>query len=349
VSRLAETCPLLLKDGILPLLLCLAALASPAVFGQTPSPSGLALQQSLSLREYISQLERCSAVLAHVESDPSALHSLRLSLPTNWVVRAGDQSFTVSTDWLTDDLSEIEGHPHQSSGTLAQLRQRLAAYRKAAQALNAPPAPPGIEQSRARLNGILAAKEFRAVQAPSWLNVQRARLFRWIALQWEKIFSRFGLSRSIGNLIAWIVIALAALLILLWTARAFLRGGSGAEMLLREAAAVGRNWQYWLREARSAAARSDYRSAIHAAYWAAVVHLEETKTLTEDRSRTPRESLRLLRRDSTEYAPLSRLTRRFELVWYGYRPATEADWSDAVQQLETLGCLRPSTAAIFAS
>ena len=91
------------------------------------------------------------------------------------------------------------------------------------------------------------------------------------------------------------------------------------------------------------------RAAIHAAYWAAIVRMEETKSLPEDRSRTPRESLRLIQKESADYPPLVRLTERFELVWYGYRSATDADWSDAMQQLETLGCLRSSTAAISGS
>jgi hypothetical protein len=68
--------------------------------------------------------------------------------------------------------------------------------------------------------------------------------------------------------------------------------------------------------------------------------MEKTKSLPEDRARTPRESLRLVGRDNGAYAPLAQLTRRFELVWYGYRDATAADWDDAVQQLEMLGCPR---------
>jgi hypothetical protein len=48
----------------------------------------------------------------------------------------------------------------------------------------------------------------------------------------------------------------------------------------------------------------------------------------------------MIAQDSSAYAPLAQLTRRFELVWYGYRDATAADWDDAAQQLEILGCLR---------
>jgi hypothetical protein len=338
------TCPLRILLKRAPwLIFCLTTLGSLAA-GQVA-----ASRETLSLREYIAELDHCSALVANRNSDPSALRSLRLSLPTTWTGNAGDQSFIVSTNWLAESLAEIESNPHKDSHALAQVQQRLVAYRNAAQALEAQNPVPHIELSRATLNKILEAKEFQAIQAPSWLDMERARLYAWIGRQFDKLFKRIGLRRSIGNLIAWIVIAMAALLMLLWAVRAFHRAGSRPEMELRGAAAMGRDWLHWLRDARDAAGRADYRSAIHAAYWAAVVRLEETKTLPEDRSRTPRESLRLLRTDSAEYAPLSQLTRRFELVWYGCRSATAADWADALQQLETLGCLRPSIAAISVS
>ena len=117
-------------------------------------------------------------------------------------------------------------------------------------------------------------------------------------------------------------------------------------MDLSGAVAAGQDWRYWAREARAAAERGDYRAAIHAAYWTAVAQLEETRLLPEDRSRTPRESLRLVERGHAAYAPLAQLTRRLEFTWYGFRSATPEDWDDAKKQLEALECLRSSTHAI---
>ena len=114
-------------------------------------------------------------------------------------------------------------------------------------------------------------------------------------------------------------------------------------MDLRGAVPAGQDWRYWANLARSAAERADYRAAIHSAYWCAVAQLEETHLLPEDRSRTPRESLGLLQRDSTCFAPLAQLTRRFEITWYGFHPATPEDWNDVKKQLEILECQRPST------
>lgn len=305
---------------------------------------------SLSLPEYISELDRCSAALSGSPTSP-ALHDLRVSLPANWTVTVGDTHYNVATDWLTGPLQVIEKNPGANPDSLAQTRRKLQTYRDAAQAMAASTASQNLSQSRTRLDAILSAREFSGLSGPSWVDVLKARVYAWIGRQLEKLFGRVGRAKSIGNLIAWSVVILAGLLLLLllWTVRFLMHAGARSELDLSGATPLNRDWHRWLREARDAAARGDYRAAIHAGYWTAIVRMEETKSLPEDRSRTPRESLRLIRRESAEYAPLLQLTRRFELVWYGYRSATAADWSDAVQQLETLGCLRSSTPASSAS
>jgi hypothetical protein len=264
-------------------------------------------------------------------------------------VNDGENHYAVATPWLTGPLESIEKNPAASKDALAQLRQKLDAYREAARALETPTASQSLAQSRSKLNAILSAREFQGQQGPSWFDALKARVWSWIVRQFVRIFGGIGRAKSIGNIVAWTVIVLACMLLLFWTVRYLMRAGSRSEMDLSGATPLNRDWHRWLREARAAAERGEYRAAIHAAYWAAIVRMEETNSLPEDRSRTPRESLRLIRKESVEYAPLLQLTRRFELVWYGYRSATAADWGDAVQQLETLGCLRSSTPAISGS
>jgi Domain of unknown function (DUF4129) len=305
--------------------------------------------QQLNLQEYTAQLDHSLDVVVRSAHDPAALNALRMSLPAKWRVKVGDQDFSVETDWLTDDLARAEKDQSTSDPAMKDAQQKLTAYRDAARAMDRQAASQDLDRSRTKLNEILAAKEFQTVRAPSWFDALRARFYAWIGRQLEKLFGHIRSPKSIGNIVAWTVITLAALLLLLWAVRASIRGGSRPEMDLRGASKTGQDWPYWLRQARDAAARRDYRAAIHAAYWAAVARLEETNSLPEDRSRTPRESLRLIRKENAAYAPLSQLTRRFELVWYGYHSATDADWSDAMQQLETLGCLPSSTPAISGS
>jgi hypothetical protein len=311
--------------------------------------SALEGQPSLTLQEYITELDRCSAVLNASPTNAAALHELRVTLPANWTVTAGGTRYTVTTAWLTGALAGIERNPGATGDVFTETRLRLQTYRESAQAMQTLMASRDLAQSRKRLDHILSAREFRGQRGPSWLDVLKARMWSWIIRQLERIFGRLGASKTIGNFVAWTVILLSCLLLLFWTVRFLMRAGSRSEMDLSGATPMNQDWHRWLRDARAAAGRADYRAAIHAAYWAAIVRMEETKSLPEDRSRTPRESLRLIRKESAEYAPLLRLTQRFELVWYGYRSATNADWSDAMQQLETLGCLRSSTAVTSAS
>jgi len=307
-----------------------------------------AIIQQVSLQEYIGELDRCSSVLSTSANDPGALRKLRMSLPGQWSVNVDGQTYSVDTNWLADGLVRAETALHGDKTSLQQTQAQIAVHRNAAEALSKAARPQNLEDSRAKLNAILAGKDFQAIRGPTWFELLRARIYDWIARQLAKLFDKIGLPHGFGNVIAWTLITLAALLLIFWAVRAAARAGSRAEMDLRGAAGAGQDSHYWLREARDAAARGDYRAAIHAAYWAAIARLEEMKSLPEDRSRTPRESLRLIRRESAAYAPLLQLTRRFELVWYGYRSADSSDWSDAMRQLETLGCLRPSTPAISA-
>ena len=326
----------------------LAAGAAVGARGQSaPSPVAVpaamanpapAANPELSLPEYISALDRCSQTLAHSGTDSAELRNLRATLPPVWRVRAAGVSYSVDTAWLGDALAAIAINPSAQQERLTAAKQRIAALRESAKALEAASPADQAQQSdsqraRAKLDGILRAKEFQGQTGPSWMDMLKSRFYDWIGRQFDKL--HLPHSAAIGNTIAWIVIALAVVLVALWAVRNFVRGRS-PEMELRNASAPGRDWRYWLREARAAAERRDYRAAIHAAYWAGVARLEESSLLPEDRSRTPRESLRLVRRESSEYAPLAALTRSFELVWYGYRAATETDWNDAMQQLERL-------------
>jgi hypothetical protein len=331
------------------LILSLTILASfsPGVFCQSSdSPAG---QKTLDMQGYIAELDRCSAVLNNPGKDPAAFRKLRVTLPTQWTVQAGEQRYTVSTDWLEDALAIMGSGTSTNTPLRPQTEKRLAALRDAARRLEESAGSQDLQRSRAQLDRVMSAREFRGAHGPSWFDVLRNRIYAWISREIEKLLDRIGISRSIGNVIAWTLISLAALLLAVWAIRFLIRRTAQPQMGLEGASRPGRDWRDWLRDARAASERGDYRAAIHAAYWVAVARLEETKLLPQDRSRTPRESLRLIGRESTEYAPLAQLTRRFELVWYGYRPATEMDWSEAMQQLERLGCLRSSTPAIAAS
>jgi len=336
-----NSCARCLDRARLVIAICLL-LSFLASAGAAPSPAA-----SISLYEYIAELDRCSAALANSGNDPAALHRLQMSLPGEWTVRAGNQQYTVAVDWLQADLAKAETvHPNRS--LIDQAQREIRSYRDAAEAFAQFVPTRNLEESRSQLNRILAAKEFQALHGPTWFDRLRASIEDWIVRQLQMLFAKIGHGGAISNAMAWVVITLSALLLALWLVRATARVAPQPEIDLQGASPAEQDSHHWLREARAAAARGDYRSAMHAGYWAAIAGLEEAQLLAENRSRTPRESLGLIRRESAEYAPLFELTRRFELVWYGYRSADRSDWSDAVKHLEKLGCLRSSTPAISA-
>jgi len=298
----------------------------------------------ISLQEYVGELRAASAALD--SESPATIHTFRASLPSEWIVLTDGQARNVKTDWLAAALLAKENSPKSVTDPVRQGRQRLAALHEAAEALLSPANRADLDHSRAQVDRILRDREFQGSHEPSWLDKFKARARAWIARHLEKIFGRMGVSESVGNAIAWTLVALVGLLLAFWTVRSVLNAARRSEMDLRGSIAAGQDWRYWAQEARAAADRGDYRAAIHAAYWTAVAQLEENHLLQEDRSRTPRESLQLLQRSSAAYDPLAHLTRRFEVTWYGYRVATSDDWDDVRKQLETLECLRSSTHAI---
>jgi Domain of unknown function (DUF4129) len=302
----------------------------------SPAPS-----RDLTFEEYIFELDRCSQALRNGEKDTATLHGFRASLPAEWIVKSGDERFTVSTEWLRSGLAEFEGNPRASASLLLPAEKRIATLREAVRELETASSPRDLRQVRDRLDKILSAREFAGLRGPSWWDVVQARIKEWFYKQFEKLFGHLGHAKAAGNVIAWGLILTAAILLAVWAVRLSKRGGRNPDMDLRGARPTGQDWHYWMREAAAAAKNNDYRAAIHAAYWAAVSRMEEANLLPEDRSRTPRESLRLIQRESSQYAPLKQLTLRFELVWYGYRFATAAEWNDAVQQLEKIGCPLP--------
>jgi Domain of unknown function (DUF4129) len=324
----------------------LMILGFPSALWSRPADSQ-APNQPLSLQEYIAELRTASATLDG--RNPAAISAFRRALPNEWVVQVDQQSMKVETGWLAAALLIEENDPAANPGRLLRAQQHLAALREAAEALAMPAAGADLGQARAQIDGILRDREFQGSHEPSWLDRLEARIQAWISRQYERFFGRIGIPAPVGSAIAWTLVLLASLLVAFWGVRSWIAAASRADMDLRGGIPAGQDWRYWAAQARAAAERGDYRAAIHAAYWTAVARLEENHLLSEDRSRTPRESLRLVQRANAAYTPLAQLTRRFELTWYGYHPATSADWDDAMQQLETLECLRPSTEAIAGS
>ncbi|MGB9435625.1 MAG: DUF4129 domain-containing protein [Candidatus Acidiferrum sp.] len=282
--------------------------------------------------------------LSHIEEaskNPQKIPELRRSLPEVWTVRDGGYTYSVPTEEISDALRQIEHDPKR--GAAGQLETRLKAMCQQAEQLAKSPFRTNSAEAELKLKKILDRGEFQAASGPSAWDLMRARINRWIFEHLLKLLRLLHISQKTGNAIAWGIIFLAVVLVF-YSLYRWLRK-SAKEMSFRaEVEPTASDARHWAQEALTAADRGDFREAIHSAYWASVAHLEDIHLLPRDRARTPRESLRLLDRHPKEQGLLQTLTRSFELIWYGYRPVSAAEWAGTKEQLEKMGCLQASIA-----
>jgi hypothetical protein len=303
---------------------------------------------ALDLHSYAAALTRCAGEAAYLRSHPEQIAAFRKALPPAWNVRAEGKSFAVSTAWLDSALGEIQAHPQKAAPVWRAIGQRLEFLSAQAEALEAPAATPSPGRARERLDAIFRRSEFRGMAGPGalarWWRRVTDRIGEWI----DRLISRLHLGALTGNMVAYVLIGVAVVLLAVWLWRS-LAGRTRQLELEFEPAEPARDARGWAAEALAAAERGEYREAIHCGYWAAVAHMEGLGTVPRDRSRTPRELVRLVELRSGERGPFRELTGRFERVWYGYRAPTAADWESVKAQLEKMGCLGLSIAGTASS
>jgi hypothetical protein len=83
-----------------------------------------------------------------------------------------------------------------------------------------------------------------------------------------------------------------------------------------------------LAQAEALAKQGDLRAAIRKAYIALLCELGDRKIISLGQSKTNRDYLHAVRDKASLYASMRKLTNTFELHWYGFAPAAEADWTE---------------------
>lgn len=288
---------------------------------------------SLSSAEYRAELDRLSAATQQLDSSgnptPSALHDL----PETWHVRAGNQDFDISTEGLQRDIHRYESDKNVPNALA--IRARIKSLRDDLDGFEKPPAD--VSSRRSALNSILSRPEFGDVRGPNWLDHLKLRIIDFLIRVLRRLFG----STTIPTISKYFVYGLVgvALLALIYIAyRSIWRGQEVAEVVPKDLPVSAKEWAIWLQEARAAAAKGDWRDAVHLAYWAGISFLERQGFWKPDRARTPREYLRLMSTSSGKRETLASLTRSFELTWYAKRDASEGTFSETLAELEKLGC-----------
>jgi len=299
-------------------------------------------------KSFLEELGRLKAGIEVARQSTEALQALRKALPNAWTVRTGSRIYGVPTDLLASRLEKAEKQPGIRDQQLGEARNYLDALAAEVSSLSGQPAPRG-DSARSKLDAILRRPEFAHAAQESWWDKFRARIYRFIFDALDRLLSRVGGQKSLGVALLWIAICTAAIFIAYSIFRLWFRTAKVQEMALQAAAVPSRTWQEWIQAAREAAAHGDYRMAVHCGYWASIARLQDLGALAPDRTKTPREYLRALAKSKLvmpetlagRQQALSLLTTRLEKIWYGFQPATEADFRDSLTQLETLGCHLP--------
>ena len=311
---------------------------SSVAVGQTQSAGSedaISASATYNAASFTEELHRLAGLL---EKKPSTneMVELRDELPKSWTVSTPERTYSISTEPLRNQLTAL------SSEAAHEWVAHLAAEVEASSG----PAAESVAQARSELDHILARQEFRGVGPPSAWDLFRQRMAAWLERLLMKLFGSIGAHPIGGRIVFWLIMAAGVVCVALWLIR-FLGSRDRMNSLAASRTVVApRTWQEWIRMAREAANRGDFREAVHSSYWAGIVRLEDADVVPRDRTRTPREYLRIVTEPSagelaarpTHCEPLATLTSRLERIWYANRGAGPEDFQDSLRQLEALGC-----------
>jgi hypothetical protein len=267
---------------------------------------------------------------------PSEMAALRDSLPGSWTVSTPDRTYSISTAPLRNELAAKS--PEKGSVWVNHMTKEVRGF-SSAQATDA-------REARTELDQILKRPDFAGIRPPTPWEVLRQRMAAWFQRQLVKLLAAIGRHPIGGEILFWLMILGAVGGIALAVIR-FIANRDNLNSLPKNGTMVpARLWQEWIRAAREAANRGDFREAVHSAYWAGIVKLQDIQALPRDRTKTPREYLHIVNQEAAGdlvpsipvREPLAVLTARLERVWYADRGASPEDFQESLRQLEALGC-----------
>jgi hypothetical protein len=297
-----------------------------------PVSAGPVAAAPLTSSQYRSELDGLLSATLELDSSSKPTPQVLKDVPQSWRVHTDQRVFEISAEGLRRDLRRYEKEKNVANASA--IRARLQSLRSDLDGYEKPPVD--ASASRAELNSILARPEFRGVEGPSWFDRLRQRLFEFIIGILGRLFQSTSFP-TVGRFFIYGLMGLAGLALIYFAYRAIWANREFEKIIPTDLPVSAKEWVVWLSEARAAAAKREWRDAIHLAYWAGISFLERQGMWKPDRARTPREYLRLL--GAHEYREtLTALTRIFELAWYAKRDASEKTFSETLQELEKLGC-----------
>ncbi|HTV08122.1 MAG TPA: DUF4129 domain-containing protein [Candidatus Aquilonibacter sp.] len=190
--------------------------------------------------------------------------------------------------------------------------------------------PQEFSRAQAAAQKILAGAEFQREQPTLWDRIKE-KIGEALVRAFVGIDRVTTAAPWMARALEWLLFLAAAVGLLVWGLRVVqrqrLRVALGGTPL--RTAERARERDDWRQLAEEEAARGAWREAIHAMYWAAIVHLENRRAWRHNPARTPREYVRLLKPGSAEQMELRGLTRALEKSWYGHDESREEEYRAA--------------------
>jgi hypothetical protein len=292
--------------------------------------------KNVSLNEYLSDIARLRTLVESCRAKADACDAAKAGEDVT-VEAGGGRVFDVRRQWLRNALNDAKGEKDvERAELMAKASARLSS--DAAEASGAVAATSAAATgARAKADAILDRTEFRSVEEEGWLSKKWALLALWVGSLIDGAYSRLPHSAWLVPVIEWGLLIAVAVGLIIWAWRV-----TQQQRIELAVPASDRQtlWQKesddWARRAETQAAAGEWREAVHCLYWAAIVMLEGRRMWRANRARTPREYLPLLEAGSARQRALSGLTRIFERIWYGLRPAGRNDFEQAQALLEEL-------------
>lgn len=268
---------------------------------------------------------------------------VRAALPASEKIEGHGLALDVDNSWLHSELDLYAKIAADNRDERDDALYRLAARLRALSTHLAEAANAGArdkEAEKGRLHAILQRPEYNRQVAE---DTALARLRKNLREALRKLLPKSRpLSPGTAGVFSFIarifVFALTAAVIIfvVWKYGAQLlprnrakKTPSGARVVLGERLAPGQTPAGLIGEAEALARAGDLRGAIRKAYIAVLCELGERHILRLAAHKTNRDYLSAIRRERAAlYGDMQPLTHNYERHWYGFAPATDADWHD---------------------
>jgi Domain of unknown function (DUF4129) len=330
------------------LILTLILLVAPGVSAET-------------LLKYENRVARAAEQVARIKSDAeyeiSGVEDIRQLMPRQEQVEHEGRTLKIDNTWLSValDVYSAERDPQKKTAKLAEIGDRLAALDAALiSAAETSPGKAGGEETRAKLREILNRRDYHEKEEGRFAAFVR-KIYNKVSDFIVQLRDAFGRmlkktfsSAAEGSLVSKILVIVVLGVFLFFILRLATkikprRKAARKRTVLGEEIEANATPGDLFEAAMAAAQAGDFRAAVRKLYISLLYELSERSLIELDESATNHEYLARLAHFEPLVAPVSAMTDRFDVSWYGMFPTSQEEFStclarynEAMQRAKTL-------------